>query len=74
MKHRGRRPRVEGERATERVWALLTPSERRALARVALDERVTIGVLVREAINSYVGDISDEKVISCTGKSSAAAS
>lgn len=65
---RGRKRRVADEPATERVWALLTRSEKRALQRVALTERVALGVLVREAINSYVGDFSDEKPIISTGK------
>ena len=67
---RGRKRRVAGELTTERVCALLTRSERRALSRLAAEERMTIGVLVREAINSYVADFSEQKIISCTGNSS----
>lgn len=53
---RGRPARVEGERATERIWALLTPHERAALAVVAKDNGITIGQLIRDAVNDYVAD------------------
>jgi hypothetical protein len=65
----GRPRRVEEEVATERIWAFLTPSERRALGRLADAEGLTVAVLVREAVNAYVADFSDERVFSCTGKS-----
>jgi hypothetical protein len=69
VKKRGRPRRVESECASVRVWAWVTPVERRAIERCALENRIDVGVLVREAINDYVATFSEEKPISVTGKS-----
>lgn len=66
---RGRRPRVDGEPATARIWAFVTPSERRALRRLARSSRLSIGQVVREAVNCYVADSGDQKPFTSTGNS-----
>jgi hypothetical protein len=74
VNRRGRPCRVDGEISTERIWAWLTPSERRALERCAREMHTDVAVIVRDAINDYVGSISDEKVFSVTGSSRASVS
>lgn len=69
MRRRGRPPRIAGETASERVWAWLTPSERRSLERCALETHTELSVIIREAINEYVADFSEQKVFSVTGNS-----
>lgn len=73
-RRRGRPCRVAGEVATKRIWAFLTPSERAALEAQAATERVSVAVLVREAVNAYVADQAERRVFSCTGKSRSLAS
>jgi hypothetical protein len=68
-RRRGRPRRVEAECASVRVWAWVTPAERRAIERCALESHMDVGVLVREAINDYVATFSEVKLISVTGKS-----
>jgi hypothetical protein len=71
---RGRPSRVEGEVATARIWAWLTPQERTRLLRVALENRLTIAQVVREAVNDFVAEYSENGgVFSDTGKSGRAA-
>lgn len=71
---RGRPRRVEGETASERIWAWLTPSERLALEEFSRATDQRIAVIIREAVNSFVADSSDEQVFSVTDKSRQAAS
>ena len=66
---RGRKPRVEGEASSERIWAFLTPSERHALQHVADATGVQIATLVREAVNEYVADFCERQIFSATGNS-----
>lgn len=66
---RGRRPRVDGEVASERIWAWLTPSERSALERVSEDTDTPIAVIIREAVNVFVAEFGERQVFSDTGKS-----
>lgn len=63
---RGRPRRIDGERATERIWAWLTPSERRALEAFAKASGQGIAVILREAVNDFVADSSDRQVFSVT--------
>jgi len=72
-RRRGRPTRVAGERATARIWAFLTSTERQALDAVAHDNGLTVAQVIRDAVNEYVADYSDRRVfgISCTGKPAA---
>ena len=71
---RGRPTRIDGERATERIWAWITPSERRRLEAFSKETGDEIGVIVREAVNEFVADSSDQKLFSVTRNSRAVAS
>ena len=62
VRRRGRPPRVDGEVATARVWAWLTPRERAELERVANDNGVPVAALIREAVNEYVADYGERRV------------
>lgn len=66
---RGRRSRIDGAASTERIWAWLTPGEREALKAMSLEEGKPVAVLIREAVNSYVGDFTDRKIFPVTGNS-----
>lgn len=69
-RRRGRPRRVVDESAdfALRIW--LTSSERRRLEHVRLDNHHgTLAETVREAINAYVADYSDEKVFLGADKS-----
>lgn len=66
---RGRPPRIEGERATERIWAWVTPSERRALEAFAAESGQEVAVIFREAVNDFVADSCERKVFSITANS-----
>lgn len=68
---RGRPRRIASEAADARIWAWLTDSERAALQQVSEETGQTIAVVVREAVNAYVGDYSDRKIFSVTGNSRA---
>ena len=62
---RGRPSRVAGEVASVRVWARLTPTERRRLDDCAREMGESdIQALVRDAINDYVQDCTGRKVFS----------
>lgn len=63
-RRRGRPSRVEGERATERVSALLTPQERAALREIAKTNGLTVGQILRDAVNEYVADYGERHVFS----------
>jgi hypothetical protein len=68
-RRRGRRCRVAGEPASERIWAWLTPSERLALQAFADESGERIGEIVREAVNVYVAEASERKIFSVTHNS-----
>lgn len=71
---RGRPRRIDAEAATERIWAWLTPSERRALERCAADVGADLAVVIREAVNEYVADYGERRVFSVTGNSESSVS
>jgi hypothetical protein len=58
-RRRGRPSRIEGEAASERIWGYLTASEKRAMQAVARDLGVTVGELLRDAVNDYVAEVSE---------------
>lgn len=62
VRKRGRPRRVEGERASERIWALLTPNERASLVAAAKENGITISQLIRDAVNDYVADYGERPV------------
>ncbi len=57
-KRRGRVPRA-GVRAAERVSVVMTTEELDGLRIVAAENGVKMSEVIREAVNSYVGDYSD---------------
>jgi len=63
---RGRPPRA-GQRASERIEIVVTADERKAIARVAKDNRQTIAAVVREAINVFAADYGDRVVFTASG-------
>jgi hypothetical protein len=65
---RGRRPRATVA-ATERIEIVVTKAERSGLERIAATERKTLSAVIREAVNEFVGDFSEEKPFS-SGKNS----
>ena len=40
---------------TERTQVLLTPAQRRRLERLAAQQRRSVGAVIREAVEAYVG-------------------
>ena len=63
---RGRPPRA-GVRATKRIEFVVTDQERRALEKMAKDNRQTMADAVREAVNSFVGDYGERVVFVPSG-------
>lgn len=70
---RGRPARVEGQRADHALRIWLTPSERAALERMAIENHhASIAALVREAVNEFVADYGGRKIFSGAANSSPA--
>lgn len=68
---RGRPPRIRGEIASARIWAWLTNDERQSLRALSEETGKPIAEIVREAVNVYVADFSEQRVFSVTGNSRA---
>lgn len=60
---RGRRPRAMAA-STVRIHIRMTSQERDELSRVAAQERKSVSEVVREAVNEFVSDFSDDKPFS----------
>jgi hypothetical protein len=56
------RPTEFDEPATATIRCRLTPTQRRDLEQVAIENDTDLSGVVREAINSYVNDYRDLKV------------
>jgi hypothetical protein len=59
MSKRGRKPKF-GEAAECRMWVRVTPRQHTRLQEAARLNLTTVADLVRDAVDSYVADFSDE--------------
>lgn len=56
------RPRLFEESASTVIRVRVTPEQRRALEEVARDNATNLTGVIREAVNTYVGDYRDGSV------------
>jgi hypothetical protein len=63
---RGGRRRRSDAVSTDQVRTRLTTKERRGIERVASLERKSISQVIRDAVDAYVSDFSEEKVFRTT--------
>lgn len=66
----GRRPRAEVP-ATARVELRCTAAELAALREVARENRQPVATLIRDAVNTYVNDYKEHRVLVVTVRKSA---
>jgi hypothetical protein len=60
-KPRGRRP-LFGTRATERIEFVVTVEQREDIVAIAAEEGRAVAMVIRDAVNEYVGDFREKQV------------
>jgi hypothetical protein len=60
-KPRGRRP-MFGTRATERIEFVVTVEQRDDILAIAAEEGRAVAMIIRDAVNEYVGDFREKQV------------